>query len=151
MSRLKLLDSLKLHFATAKLPRGGGPFEFETLYYTCVISFRDIVFAEIEEVTRSSTSVRVGHFSVSRAYRGCDIGEQCLRKFAARVATLDSSIQAIEFELYRLPAELDHQAIGQARADLLTQIGADNVVISPAGPSTNPRVKVTGVWLRNRW
>ena len=151
MKQLRLSDRLKLRLARPHFTRGRGLYRFGGSDESCEIVFLGTSFAVIEEITRSADQIRIGHFSVNDPFRSCYVGETCLRKFAARVKALAPSIQAIAFDLFRAPTDSDHAKIGQARAALLTRIGASNVSATTVGPVGNERIEVEGLWHREKW
>lgn len=151
MTHLHLSDRIKLHLARPHFTRGRGLYRFGGSDESCDIAFWGTSFAVIEEITRSSNQVRIGHFSVNDPFRSCSVGEACLRTFAARIKALDRSVNSITFDLFRAPTNVDHVKIGQARAALLTKIGVSNVSTATVGPVGNERVEVKGLWHRDDW
>ena len=149
MKLMSYSNKIKFHFSKLRHPFTGERYEIgvggsDKCQITCCAT----VFCVFEDITVESGKVYVGHFSVEASFRGGSIGEQCLRKFAAHIARLDSTITSIEFSLYKLPTNFPHQRIAQARFDLLNRIGATATTMNQL-PQGNFLVR--GSWDKSKW
>lgn len=142
-------NKIKFYFSKLRHPFTGAPYRIGVgSSDKCEITCCSTVFCVFEDITVTSGKVHVGHFSVEAPFRGRNIGEQCLRKFAAHIARLDPTITLIEFSLYKLPTNFPHQRIAQARFDLLNRIGATATAMSQL-PQGN--FLVCGSWDKSKW
>lgn len=97
--------------------------------------------------------LHIEHFALGTDLIGKNLGEKCLRAFAALVETQQPSIKCISFSLHRSTSKTKDSEqmllkLAEARKKLLVNIGA--VDIEQKKPN-NKCYDVTGKWYKPQW
>jgi hypothetical protein len=148
MKRLSLFNSIRFCFSSVIHQHGHSPYSFSGYYDKAKISYNDMDFCVVEDITRIGEVLKISHFSVHDNFRGARIGKKCLRKFATHIDKIAPTINTIDFSLSKLPITFPQAKVAQARLHLLNEIGATNtsMIALPQG-----KFLVTGSWNKDTW